>query len=178
MIGIDRGGDRRVLSLSHPDLGGLPFATHTLWGAVQFLGGGELAPAHRHSPAALRFVLEGSGVWTLVNGDPIRMAPGDLVLTPSWTWHEHHNPGPGPMIWFDGLDVPLVRNLDAVFFEPGGDEPSRYEPAPRRSPRSATAARACSRPPASRTSSRIRRQGGFPGCWPTAGRPPTRPCRA
>jgi gentisate 1,2-dioxygenase len=130
LVGIDRGGDRRVLSLSHPDLGGQPFATHTLWGAVQFLGAGELAPAHRHSPAALRFVLEGSGVWTLVNGDPIHMAPGDLVLTPSWTWHEHHNPGPEPMIWFDGLDVPLVRNLDAVFFEPGGDELSGYEPAP------------------------------------------------
>lgn len=128
LVGIDRGGDRRVLSLTHPDLGGLPFATHTLWGGVQFLGGGELAPAHRHTPAALRFVLEGSGVWTLVNGDPIHMAPGDLVLTPSWTWHEHHNPGPGPMIWFDGLDVPLVRNLDAVFFEPGGEEPASYQP--------------------------------------------------
>jgi gentisate 1,2-dioxygenase len=129
LIGISRGGDRRVISLSHPDLGGLPFATHTLWGAVQFLRGGELAPAHRHTPAALRFVLEGSGVWTLVNGDPLHMAPGDLVLTPSWTWHEHHNPGTEPMIWFDGLDLPLVRNLDAVFFEPGGEELSRYEPA-------------------------------------------------
>jgi gentisate 1,2-dioxygenase len=129
LVGIERGGDRRVLSLSHPDLGGLPFATHTLWGAVQFLGGGELAPAHRHTPAALRFVLEGSGVWTLVNGDPIHMAPGDLVLTPSWTWHEHHNPGTEPMIWFDGLDIPLVRNLDAVFFQPGGEEPGSYQPA-------------------------------------------------
>ena len=130
LVGIERGGDRRVLSLAHPDLGGLPFATHTLWGAVQFLGGGELAPAHRHTPAALRFVLEGSGVWTLVNGDPIRMAPGDLVLTPSWTWHEHHNPGANPMIWFDGLDLPLVRNLDAVFFEPGGAELTPYQPVP------------------------------------------------
>jgi gentisate 1,2-dioxygenase len=126
LIGIDRGGDRRVLALAHPDLGGLPFATHTLWGAVQFLRGGELAPAHRHSPAALRFVLEGSGVWTLVNGDPIHMAPGDLVLTPSLTWHEHHNPGTEPMVWFDGLDLPLVRGLDAVFFEPGPDELSGY----------------------------------------------------
>ena len=128
LVGIDRGGDRRVLSLSHPDLGGQPFATHTLWGAVQFLGGGELAPAHRHTPAALRFVLEGSGVWTLVNGDPIHMAPGDLVLTPCWTWHEHHNPGTDPMVWFDGLDLPLVRNLDAMFFEPGGEELTGYEP--------------------------------------------------
>jgi gentisate 1,2-dioxygenase len=128
LVGIDRGGDRRVLSLTHPDLGGLPFATHTLWGAVQFLRGGELAPAHRHTPAALRFVLEGSGVWTLVNGDPVHMAPGDLVLTPSWTWHEHHNPGTKPSIWFDGLDLPLVRSLDAVFFEPGSEEPTGYEP--------------------------------------------------
>jgi gentisate 1,2-dioxygenase len=128
LVGIDRGGDRRVLSLTHPDLGGLPFATHTLWAAVQFLGAGELAPAHRHTPAALRFVLEGSGVWTLVNGDPIHMAPGDLVLTPSWSWHEHHNPGTEPMIWFDGLDLPLVRTLDAVFFEQGGEELSRYQP--------------------------------------------------
>ncbi len=130
LVGIDRGGDRRVLSLTHPDLGGLPFATHTLWGAVQFLRGGELAPGHRHTPAALRFVLEGSGVWTLVNGDPVHMAPGDLVLTPSWTWHEHHNPGTKPMIWFDGLDLPLVRSLDAVFFEPGSAVLAEYEPAP------------------------------------------------
>ncbi|MEV1295526.1 cupin domain-containing protein [Pseudonocardia sp. NPDC049635] len=130
LVGIDRGGDRRVLALAHPDLGGLPFATHTLWGAVQFLGGGELAPAHRHSPAALRLVLEGTGVWTLVNGDPIAMEPGDLVLTPGQTWHEHHNPGTEPMVWFDGLDLPLVRNLDAVFFEPGPDELSDYSPRP------------------------------------------------
>lgn len=131
LVGIDRGGDRRVLALSHPDLDGLPFATHTLWGAVQFLGGGERAPAHRHSPAALRFVLEGSGVWTLVNGDPVLMEPGDLVLTPSFSWHEHHNPGDRPMIWFDGLDVPLVRNLNAVFFDPGPDDPTPYEQASR-----------------------------------------------
>jgi gentisate 1,2-dioxygenase len=130
VVGIERGGDRRVLSLAHPDLGGLPFATHTLWAAVQFLGGGELAPAHRHTPAALRFVLEGSGVWTLVNGDPVHMGPGDLILTPSWTWHEHHNPSSEPMIWFDGLDLPLIRNLDAIFFEQGGEEASDYEPAP------------------------------------------------
>jgi gentisate 1,2-dioxygenase len=130
LVGIERGGDRRVLSLAHPDLDGLPFATHTLWGAVQYLGGGEFAPAHRHTPAALRFVLEGSGVWTLVNGDVLHMAPGDLILTPSWTWHEHHNPGPEPMLWFDGLDLPLVRNLDAIFFESGGEAPSEYQPVP------------------------------------------------
>jgi gentisate 1,2-dioxygenase len=130
LVGIDRGGDRRVLGLAHPDLGGLPFATRTLWGAVQYLGPGELAPAHRHSPSAVRFVLEGSGVFTLVNGDPVRMEPGDLVLTPSYAWHEHHNPGDEPMIWFDGLDLPLIGNLDAVFFENGSDELTAYDEVP------------------------------------------------
>lgn len=128
LVGIDRGGDRRVLSLSHPDLGGLPFATHTLWGGIQYLNPGEFAPAHRHSPAALRFVLEGTGVWTLVNGDPIAMEPGDLVLTPSYCWHEHHNSGDTPMIWFDGLDLPLIRSLDAVFYEDGPEELADYVP--------------------------------------------------
>lgn len=119
LVPVDRGGDRRVLSLSNPGLGGAPYATATLWGAVQYLGAGETAPAHRHTPAALRFVLEGQGVWTLVDGDPLHMAAGDLILTPSWTWHEHHNPGDTPMTWFDALDLPLVEALDAVFFEPG-----------------------------------------------------------
>lgn len=99
----------------------MPFTTSTLWGAVQYLGPGEVAPAHHHTPAALRFVIEGSGVWTLVDGDPLSMAPGDLVLTPNWSWHEHHNPGTEPMLWFDGLDLPIVRALDAVFFEDGPD---------------------------------------------------------
>lgn len=129
LVGIDRGGDRRVISLAHPGLNGQPFATHTLWGALQYLKPGELAPAHRHSPAALRFVTEGEGVWTLVNGDPLAMGPGDVILTPSYTWHEHHNPGDHPMIWFDGLDLPLIRNLDAVFFEPGPDTLSPYDAA-------------------------------------------------
>ncbi|WP_155055104.1 cupin domain-containing protein [Streptomyces blattellae] len=119
LVPVDRGGDRRVLSLSNPGLGGAPYATATLWGAVQYLGPGETAPAHRHTPAALRFVLDGEGVWTAVDGDPLHMSAGDLILTPSWTWHEHHNPGDLPMTWFDALDLPLVEALDAVFFEPG-----------------------------------------------------------
>ncbi len=119
LVTVDRGGDRRVLALANPGLGGEPYATRTLWAAVQYLGPGEFAPAHRHTPAAIRFVLEGHGVWTLVDRDPVPMAPGDLVLTPSWCWHEHHSSGDGPMLWFDGLDLPMARALDAVFFEPG-----------------------------------------------------------
>jgi gentisate 1,2-dioxygenase len=119
LVTIDRGGDRRVLALSNPGLGGLPYATSSLWAAVQYLGPGESAPAHRHTPAAIRFVIEGGGVWTLVDGDPVQMRPGDLVLTPSWRWHEHHSAGDQPMCWFDGLDLPMVRALDAIFFEQG-----------------------------------------------------------
>ena len=127
LIGIDQGGDRRVLSLANPGLGGAPFATSTLWGAVQYLGPHESAPAHRHSQAALRFVLEGSGTWTTVNGDACDMDPGDLVLTPAWTWHDHTNGGDEPMIWFDGLDMPLVNMLDAQFFERFGSPLQQVE---------------------------------------------------
>jgi gentisate 1,2-dioxygenase len=119
LVPIERGGDRRVLACANPGLDGAPYAVSTLWAAVQYLGGGELAPAHRHTPAALRFVMEGEGVWTLVDGDPIHMARGDLVLTPSWTFHEHHNSGTTPMMWMDVLDLPVVAALDAVFYENG-----------------------------------------------------------
>ena len=118
LIAIGRGGERRVLALANPGLGGLPYTSSTLWGAYQYLGAHESAPAHRHTPSALRFVIEGTGVWTTVDGDACNMSPGDLVLTPSWTWHDHSNPTDAPMVWFDGLDLPLAASLEAVFFEP------------------------------------------------------------
>jgi gentisate 1,2-dioxygenase len=124
LVPVDRGGDRRVLAMSNPGLAGAPFVSGTLWAAVQYLLPGESAPPHRHTPAALRFVLDGEGVYTVVDGDPVSMARGDLVLTPSWTFHEHHNPGTGAMMWLDVLDLPLVAALDAVFFEPGTDAPA------------------------------------------------------
>lgn len=122
LVGIDRGGDRRVLACANPGLGGAPYASSTLWAAVQYLGPGEVAPAHRHTPAALRFILSGDSVWTLVDGDPLHMSRGDLLLTPSMTFHEHHNPGDHPMMWMDVLDLPIVAGLDAVFFEEGPSE--------------------------------------------------------
>jgi gentisate 1,2-dioxygenase len=125
LVPIDRGGDRRVLAMSNPGLDGAPFVSSTLWTAVQYLRPGERAPAHRHTPAALRFVLDGEGVYTLVDGDPIAMSRGDLVLTPSWTFHEHHNPGDTAMMWLDVLDLPLVAALDAVFLEQGPDGAAR-----------------------------------------------------
>jgi gentisate 1,2-dioxygenase len=122
---MDAGGDRRVLTLANPGLHGLPFATPTLSAAYQTLAAHEAAPAHRHTPAALRFILHGSGVTTTVDGDVIEMNAGDLILTPSWTYHDHTNDTDDTMTWFDGLDVPLVRALDAVFFQ---NHPEVHQP--------------------------------------------------
>jgi gentisate 1,2-dioxygenase len=122
VVPVGRGGERRALALANPGLGGLPYATPTLWGAMQYLNARESAPAHRHSAAAIRFVIQGQGVWTTVNGEQCPMSRGDLVLTPSWTWHEHHSGADEPMVWFDGLDLPLVNALDASFFEPAGPD--------------------------------------------------------
>jgi gentisate 1,2-dioxygenase len=116
-VPVDRGGERRVLSLGNPGLRGAPYAVGTLWGGLQCLGPGETAPAHRHTPGAIRFVLTGTGVWTTVNGDRCDMSPGDLVLTPSWFWHDHTNSADQNMFWFDGLDLPMVEALDALFYE-------------------------------------------------------------
>jgi len=114
---VERGGERRALQLSNPGLGDWA-TTHTLVAAVQLLKPGERAPAHRHTPAAIRFIMEGQGAYTAVNGERCYMNPGDLVLTPSWEWHDHGNDTATSMIWMDGLDVPLVRSLHSMFFQP------------------------------------------------------------
>ncbi len=122
LVAVGRGGERRAIAYANPGLGGEPYATPTLWAAVQYLGPAEAAPAHRHSQSAFRFVLDGEGVWTIVDGDPVAMRRGDLLLTAGWRWHEHHNTAAAPMVWLDGLDIPLVSALDAGFFEFGPDE--------------------------------------------------------
>jgi gentisate 1,2-dioxygenase len=80
---------------------------------------GERARPHRHSMDALRFVVEGSDAATIVDGKRCEMERGDLILTPAWTWHEHEHNGKSRVIWLDSLDVPLVQDMDATFFEPG-----------------------------------------------------------
>jgi gentisate 1,2-dioxygenase len=122
LVPVGRGGERRAIALANPGLAPQPYATPTLWAAIQYLGPRELAPAHRHAQTAFRFVLQGEGVWTVVNGDAVEMRRGDLLLTPGWAWHEHHNTTAEPMAWLDGLDIPLVSTLDAGFFEFGPEE--------------------------------------------------------
>lgn len=110
--------ERRVLMLLNPGLAGRIATTNSLFSGLQIVMPGEAARAHRHTPAALRFVIESDGGYTTVEGDRIPMRPGDLVLTPNWTWHDHGNDTGNPMIWLDGLDLPLAHLLEAVFYEP------------------------------------------------------------
>jgi gentisate 1,2-dioxygenase len=115
-VSLGPGDDRRTLRLVNP---GLPYgATHTLWAAVQEVLPGEVATAHRHTVSAIRFIIQGQGAATTVQGEHYPMRVGDVLLTPSWTWHDHENIGSEPMIWLDGLDIPLVRALNAIFFQP------------------------------------------------------------
>ena len=121
LVTPDRGVERRILRLANPGVPGKT-ATHTLSTAVQLLLPGECAPAHRHSPAAIRFIMQGQGAYTTVEGEKCPMGPGDLVLTPSWTWHDHGSEAAGPVIWMDGLDIPLIRALETMFYEPFPDD--------------------------------------------------------
>ena len=107
--------ERRVLRLTNPELAGV--ASNTLVANIQIVMPGEIARAHRHSAAALRLIIEGEGGYTVVDGERLPMSPGDLVLTPNWSWHDHANNTDAPMMWLDGLDTPLVRTLDAGFYE-------------------------------------------------------------
>jgi gentisate 1,2-dioxygenase len=109
--------ERRVLILENPGLRGESKTTTSLYAGVQLVLPGEVAPAHRHTQSALRFVLEGSGAYTAVNGEKTIMRPGDFVITPQLAWHDHGNETGEPMFWLDGLDIPIVTLLDTSFAE-------------------------------------------------------------
>ena len=107
--------ERRVLILENPGYPRDSRITHSMYAGLQLVGPGEIARCHRHVASALRFVIESSGGYTSVDGEKTTMSPGDFIITPSWTFHDHGNPGDGPVIWMDGLDVPLVNHFDASF---------------------------------------------------------------
>jgi gentisate 1,2-dioxygenase len=127
IVPVGRGGERRAIALANPTLGGRPFATPTLWAAIQYLMPGEDAPEHRHTQHAFRFVVEGEGVWTVVGGDPVPMRRGDFLPQAGWNWHAHHNATQQPMAWIDGLDIPFQYTSEAQFFEFGRDAISDAE---------------------------------------------------
>lgn len=129
--------ERRVLILENPGLRGNSSITHSLYAGLQLIMPGEVAPSHRHVQTALRFVIEGTGAYTAVDGERVTMHPGDFIITPSWTWHDHGNPGNEPVVWLDGLDIPIVAFFDTGFMErypeatqpvarPEGDAQARY----------------------------------------------------
>lgn len=110
--------ERRVLMLLNPGIEGRIATTHTLYGGLQLILPGEVAATHRHTPNALRFIMEGEGAYTVVDGEKMTMSFGDFVLTPNWTWHDHGSESSGPVVWLDGLDIPLATLLEGIFFEP------------------------------------------------------------
>jgi gentisate 1,2-dioxygenase len=121
--------ERRVLILENPGLPGTSAVVPSLYAGLQLILPGEVAPCHRHTQCALRFVMEGDGAYTAVDGERCLMQPFDLVLTPNWQWHDHGNNSGRPMIWLDGLDIPTVRFYDASFAE-RLEQPSQSESIP------------------------------------------------
>jgi gentisate 1,2-dioxygenase len=132
-----REANRRVLSLENPGLDKPPRILESLYAGLQMILPGEIAPAHMHTPSALRFILEGEGAWTAVSGEKSFMEPGDFLITPSMTWHDHGHDGEDPFYWMDGLDIPMVAAFGPMFFvpypedrapesRPPGDSQARY----------------------------------------------------
>ncbi|GAB3189880.1 cupin domain-containing protein [Hydrogenophaga aquatica] len=112
-----RMADRRNLTMTNPIEGNLYATARTMVAAYQSIKPGECADSHRHTPNALRIILEGRGSYTTVNGTRVEMRPGDVLLTPSMNWHAHESVGPDECFWVDVLDVPLVHLLEPMFFE-------------------------------------------------------------
>ena len=116
---------RRVLILENPALRGQSAITQSLYAGLQLILPGEVAPAHRHTQSALRFIVEGTGAYTAVDGERTTMHPGDFIITPSWTWHDHGNEVNEPVVWLDGLDIPMLRFFDAGFAENSPEKSQR-----------------------------------------------------
>ena len=117
--------ERRNLVMRNPIKGNDFSTTATIVAAYQMILPGEKAPSHRHVPHALRVIIDARGAYSTVDGEKTPMETGDVVLTPGWSWHEHGHDGDEPAYWLDGLDVPLVRSLETMFYE---DHPAKFEP--------------------------------------------------
>jgi gentisate 1,2-dioxygenase len=109
--------ERRVLVLENPALHGQTRITNSLFAGIQLIMPGEVAGVHRHVASAIRFVLDGEGAYTAVEGEKANMSPGDFILTPNWAPHDHGNPSGKPMLWLDVLDMPTVNHFETSFME-------------------------------------------------------------
>lgn len=113
--------ERRNLTMFNPVEGNIYPTVRTIVAAYQMIRPGEVARSHRHTPNALRLILEGRGTFTVVDGVQVEMRPGDVLLTPNWSWHSHANAGGEDCYWMDFLDVPLVHLLEPMFYQPHPD---------------------------------------------------------
>lgn len=121
--------ERRVLVLANPGLGLENMqATPSIYIGLQLILPRETAPNHRHTPSAVRFVVEGQGGFTIVDGEKLPMERGDLILTPALLWHEHRHEGSGPVIWLDALDLPTVLAQEASYALEGLPQAVRNQP--------------------------------------------------
>ena len=121
--------ERRVLVLANPGLGLENMqATPSIYVGLQLILPRETAPNHRHTPSAVRFVIEGEGGFTIVDGEKLPMEPGDLILTPALLWHEHRHEGSDPVIWLDALDLPTVFAQEASYALEGPAQAVRNRP--------------------------------------------------
>ena len=120
--------ERRVLMLENPGLQGASRITQSLYAGLQLILPGEVAPSHRHTASPCVWSSKAKVRITAVDGERATMRPGDLILTPSWTYHDHGNPGQTPVVWMDGLDIPIVNTFDASFAE---HHPSETQPVTR-----------------------------------------------
>jgi gentisate 1,2-dioxygenase len=123
--------ERRVLILENPGMPGTSLITQSMYAGMQLVAPEETTPTHRHVTSAIRFVIESVKGYTAVDGQRTAMHPGDLILTPSWMYHDHGNPGDSPVIWLDGLDVPIVNMLGTSFAE---SYPAQFQPVTRPEP--------------------------------------------
>jgi gentisate 1,2-dioxygenase len=119
-IGLGQGGkkaERRVLILRNPGMGGQYAMTNTFFGDIQLVKKGEVAPTHRHTTTAARFIFEGAGGWTSVEGERATLSPGDIVFNQQMGWHDHGNDGPDEFLMFDVLDIPLLTALGTATWD-------------------------------------------------------------
>ena len=125
LLPLDDLGGRRSINMRHPTYPDR--LSNTLVMQVQCLLPGEIATTHRHSPSAIRFVIQGSSkAFTVVEGEPMPMETGDLIVTPNWTWHDHRNEGDEPVLWLDGLDARLVSTWQS-FWEAGEEKQQAWK---------------------------------------------------
>ena len=109
--------ERRSLILVNPGLAPKRATVSTMYTAYRLNDANEIMPPHRHSPSAIRFGLKGKGNFTGVDGEDIVFGPGDMVLTPNDTWHNHGTVGNEQALNLSVLDLPLVETLNAIHFE-------------------------------------------------------------